>query len=61
MLEEGVVREGSWRTEHGEMQSIEILGSNNYTTDSKLMRDEFCNYFNTSGRVPWQDKFVVVR
>ena len=61
MLEEGVVREGSWRTEHGEMQSIEILGSNNYTTDSKLIRDEFCNYFNTSGREPWQDKFVVVR
>ena len=58
VLEEGRVVDGSWRLEQLELQSIAISGSNNYKHDNKTIRDEFCKYFNTVGRVPWQDKFV---
>ena len=56
--EEGRVIDGSWRLEQGQLQSIAVSGSNNYSNDSKIIRDEFCKYFNTSGKVPWQEKFV---
>ena len=57
-LEEGKIHEGSWRSEHGEMPSVSISGSNNCTKSSKQIREEFCNYFNTTGAVPWQEKFI---
>ena len=51
-LEEGKTHEGSWRSEHGEMPSVSISGSNNYTKSSKEIREEFCNHFNTTGALP---------
>ena len=43
---------------NGEMSSVSISGRNNYTKSSKEIRAEFCNYFNTTGTVPWQEKFI---
>ena len=58
IFEEGKIYEGSWRSEHGEMASVSISGSNNFTKSSKEIREEFCNYFNTTGAVPCQEKFI---
>lgn len=58
-LEDGCVQEGEWRADVGEgMPSINFVGSNNYSKDAKLIRDEFRTYFNTSGAVSWQDNFI---
>ena len=43
---------------NGEMSSISISARNNYTKSSKETRAEFCNYFNTTGTAPWQEKFI---
>ena len=57
-IESGTINEGQWRSENEGMRSIGNTGSNNYRVDAKLVRDELCNYFNTTGAVPWQNKFV---
>ena len=57
-LEEGKIYERGWRSEHREMPLVSISGSNNFTKSSKEIRDGFCNYFNTTGAVPWQEKFI---
>ena len=57
VLEEGQGVDGSRKLEQLELQPIAISGSNKYKHDSKMIRDDFCKYINTLGRVPWQDKF----
>ena len=56
--EEGKINQGIWRSEHGELPSVSISGSNNYTKSINEIREEFCNYFNTIGATPWQEKFI---
>ena len=53
----GKVQEGSWRTENFNqtLSNVRYMGSNNYSRLSKMVRDNFCNYFNSNeGSVPWQ-------
>ena len=59
-MESGCIQHGEWRngTENEGMKSIRIGKSNNYTTNAKLIRDDFCTYFNTIGTVSWQEKFI---
>ena len=41
--------------------SIHRVGSNNYSKDAKIVRDSFCEYFNSNeGQVPWQRDMVSV-
>ena len=57
----GRVIEGNGRSDMNEnngMIAAELGGNNNYTSQCKNIRDNFCLYFNTSGKVPWHDKFV---
>lgn len=49
----GEIRPGSWRTESQELISTPRLRGNP-TIEAKAVRDEFCEYFNTTGAVPWQ-------
>ena len=61
----GSLRLGGWRRENvnnGGIQDVTHLGSNNYSIQSKNIRDCFRNYFNsTIGFVPWQDMIVTSR
>ena len=42
--------------------SIHRVSSNNYSKDVKIVRDSFCEYFNSNeGQVQWQRKMVSVR
>ena len=53
----GKVQEGSWRTENFNqtLSNVRYMGSNNYSRLSKMVRDNFCTYFNSNeGSVPWQ-------
>ena len=53
--------EGNWRSdmnENNKMRAAELQGSNNYAGHCKNIRDNFFLYFNISGKVPRQDKFV---
>ena len=57
----GRVIERNWRSDMNEnngMIAAELGENNNYTRYCKNIRDNFCLYFNTSGKVPWQGKFV---
>ena len=45
---------GRWRLNHG-LVALNQAGSNNYSREAKLVRDDFRDYFNSSeGSVPWQ-------
>ena len=57
-LENRSTQNGEWRNNLESLQSIRVSASNNYTTDAKKIRDDFCRYFNTNGSVPWQDDFI---
>ena len=40
---------------------IHRIGSNNYSKDAKIVRDSFCEYFNSNeGQLPWQRDMVSV-
>jgi len=54
---DGTVENGNWR-EGGCLQSIPKQGSNFYSKDAKQVRDEYCAYFNSNGRVSWQDSCI---
>ena len=55
----GATNLGDWRDAGGNvLQSTGTERRNNYTNDAKEIRDHFCTYFNSSGAVPWQEKFV---
>ena len=56
--DEGKIELGTWRSEQCGLTSVSITGSNNYRNDAKLIREHFCDYFNTSGQVSWQNKFI---
>lgn len=47
---------GSWRkhTEASALRDITKCGTNNSSRQAKRIREEFCQYFNNEGAVPWQ-------
>ena len=54
----GALKEGEWRNmvvDGTGLGEITRIGSNNYSEEAKLVRDNFCKYFNSSeGEIPWQ-------
>ena len=51
---------GNWRPNDGAdaMQSVNVIGGNNYPRNCKEIRDRFCDFFSATGKVPWPDKFI---
>lgn len=52
----GTVIHGNWRNEPNQLMDIERTRAGNSTTLAKEVRDDFCEYFNTMGAIPWQNK-----
>lgn len=52
----GEVLPGQWRSDPAPSSMVQLRssGSNNYTANAKLVRDEYKEYFNTNGVVSWQ-------
>jgi len=54
----GRVKEGSWR--QGTQQVAELQRTRgNSAAEAKKIRDDFCEYFNSHGSVPWQNNFII--
>lgn len=51
----GAVELGSWRQDTQEMVQLRRTKGNS-TVVAKKVRDDFCEFFNTSWSVPWQSK-----
>ena len=56
-LETGEIRRGEWRN-NGSFCSLIAQGGNRCSTDAKVVQEKFCHHFDTSGKVPWQNKFI---
>ncbi|KYN21754.1 hypothetical protein ALC57_05855 [Trachymyrmex cornetzi] len=55
----GQLQHGEWR--NGQRQSLLNLqhqGGNRHASTAIAMRETLCEYFNTVGRVPWQDEAI---
>ncbi len=58
--EGGNLISGSWRKDQGDVTSflpIRKIGRKT-ANDAKEIREEFAEYFKTTGRVSWQDKYA---
>lgn len=51
----GAVEPGSWRQDTQEMVQLQRIKGNS-AVEAKRIRDDFCEFFNTSASVPWQNK-----
>lgn len=60
MENDGEVIRGGWRKESGEFTSFLPLNrvAKKSVISAQEFRDEFTEYFSTSGRVPWQDTYI---
>ena len=52
-LIDGSITEGLWR-ENCPSTSLQSTQCRNSTSTAKLIRDQFCNYFNNEGQVSWE-------
>lgn len=53
----GRIVDGLWR-EDSHFTPLQSSHSINSSNTAKLIRDQFCSYFNNEGQVSWQKKFV---
>lgn len=56
--EERRIIEGSWRTQVS-LFNLQHGNNRNSTELAKNVRNNYCQYFNNEGKIPWQDKFTV--
>lgn len=48
----------SYATNQNGLHSLSHQGSNNYSNNASNVREEFTVYFNTIGKLPWQDNMI---
>ncbi|CAJ0938930.1 unnamed protein product [Ranitomeya imitator] len=54
----GDIVPGEWRTQPENFTALQALGSGRQADDARDCREKYCQYFNGSGAVPWQDRAV---
>ncbi|KAJ8933855.1 hypothetical protein NQ318_004686 [Aromia moschata] len=53
------IDKGDWRNEiYEELTPLQPCGAKNVSTCAKKTRDEYCEFFNTSGKVEWQETMI---
>ena len=57
-IENGQIRPGEWRNEKNIFEPLEQQGRNRCSNAAIEVRENYREYFNTVGRVPWIDKVV---
>lgn len=59
-IETGTVANGDWRRESSEITGLDVNSTpvRNASNLAKKSRDEYKSYFNTIGRVPWQENMI---
>lgn len=53
----GRVQTGSWRDVRNKLSDVQQI-SNFSSASANSIRETYCEYFNTTGKVDWQDKFI---
>ena len=53
--ENGGIREGAWRRETRNLESLAPQSGNFYSSDAKDVRNHFKTYFNGVGAVSWKE------
>lgn len=56
-LENHQIIQGTWRRE-GELTGLQPVRLGRLPADGKAVRELFCEYFNSSGAVPWQENMI---
>lgn len=55
----GEFHRGEWRMENARgMINLNHQGGNRHANQAIALRDRWCDYFNTVGAVPWQERMV---
>lgn len=55
----GEFRRGDWRAENARgIINLAHQSSNHHANAAIVLRDRWCDYFNTVGAVPWQERMV---
>ncbi|XP_068121714.1 putative nuclease HARBI1 [Hyperolius riggenbachi] len=57
-LELGTVIPGEWRNQHTPLTELQTAAPRNPTLSAKENRDQYLNYVNGAGSVPWQHRMV---
>lgn len=57
-IESGDVSEGDWRRDSSDLTRLDRISVRNVSTLAKHSRDEYKTYFNSIGRVPWQEIMI---
>ena len=57
LIRDNEIVPGNWRND-GEMTPFNQEGSNNFTHEAADIRNEFMQYFEGEGAVPWQDSRI---
>ena len=54
-----IIQEGSWKADGlGIFEDINRLGRNDFSRNANVVRNSFCEDFNTSGAVMWQYSYI---
>lgn len=57
-IEHGLIQAEERRSEAERGMQLILPAGHNYKRNIKLIRNDFCTYFNGSDAVQWQNKFV---
>jgi hypothetical protein len=55
----GRTESGDWHNDQNQLTDSEINQNRNPWTSAKIIRNNYCQYFNSTGSIPWQNKFVI--
>lgn len=56
--ENGTIISEGYNTQNSTMENLERRNPGNTLNTAKIVRENFMNYFNQEGTVPWQDDHV---
>lgn len=54
----GDIESGIWRSQDEQLSQLQPYQGRNPPVTVKEIRDKFCNYFNNTGAVHWQDNLI---
>jgi hypothetical protein len=54
----GRTESGDWRNYQNQLIYLKSNQNRNAVASAKMIRNNYCHYFNSIGSVPWQNKFA---
>jgi hypothetical protein len=57
-IDTGRIESGDWRNDQIQLIDLESNQNRIAVASAKIIRNNYCHYFNSTGSVPWQNKFA---